>query len=207
MWSDLPVAWQACWEEGWTAWQAGSLFIGAAVTDADGLVVGRGRNHIYDCDAPSFQVCSNQLAHAELNALLWLNPKPADVHSYHIYTLVEPCPLCMGAIYMSGVRCIHYAARDPYAGSTNLLGTTPYLSVKPVKVMHPDLPELETAVTAMQACNEVLRWQGRESVVAESMRKILPAAVALGERMAAEGLPTRWRLEGLSAAQVYDYFH
>ena len=29
----------------------------------------------------------------------------------HIYTAVEPCPLCMGAIYMSGVRAIHYACR------------------------------------------------------------------------------------------------
>jgi tRNA(adenine34) deaminase len=203
-WSELPPPWQGCWEEGWAAYRAGSLFIGAVVTDSDGRSVGRGRNHYNDCDALPFQVRHNQLAHAELNALLWLSPKPAAVHDYHIYTLVEPCPLCMGAIYMSGVRAVHYAARDPWAGSTDMLGKTPYLSRKPVKVFAPELPELETAVAAMGVCCEIRDRPDVPSVVIEALRGILPQAVALGERLAAERLPLRWRAEGWEACQVFE---
>ena len=203
-WSDLPLPWQASWEEGWAAYRVGSMFIGSVVTDGTGCIVARGRNHINDCDALPFQVRNNQLAHAELNALLWLSPKPAAVHDYHIYTLVEPCPLCMGAIYMSGVRAVHYATRDPWAGSTDMLEKTPYLSRKPFKVFEPDLPELETAVAAMGVCCEIRDRPDVPSVVIEALRGILPQAVALGERLAENRLPARWRAEGLEAEKVFD---
>ncbi len=209
-WSDLALPWQACWEEAWAAWLAGSLFIGAVIVNGGGRIVGRGRNHINDSDAPSFQVRANQLAHAELNALLTLAPKPADVHSYQLYSLVEPCPLCLGAIYMSGVRAIHFAARDPWAGSVNLLGTTPYLSAKPVRAYGPDLPVLETAVVAMETCFELLQdgafpASPNRSPVIACWRVVLPGAVELGERVAVERLPARWRVQGEEAPSVFDH--
>ena len=203
-WSDLPAPWQACWEEGWTAYRAGSLFIGAVVTDGDGRLVARGRNHINDCNALPFQVRHNQLAHAELNALLWLSPKPAEVHTYHIYSLMEPCPMCMGAIYMSGVRGVHFAARDPFAGSADLLGKTPYLSRKPVKIFAPDLPALELAVTAMSVCRELLRGDQASPAYLAACREHQPQAAALGERLATGRLPMRWRVEGWKAGPVFD---
>jgi tRNA(Arg) A34 adenosine deaminase TadA len=202
-WSELPLPWQVCWEEGWDALRIGSRFIGAVVTRPDGQIVARGRNHIHDNDAPAGQVCANPLAHAELNALLGLSLNPAEVNSYHIYTLLEPCPLCMGAIYMSGVRNIHYAARDPWSGSTNLLGTTPYLSYKPVLVFAPDLTALEITVTAVRVCNEMLLGRGTH-VVVNALRPILPGAVQLGERLAVEGRLERWRREDWPAFEVFE---
>jgi tRNA(adenine34) deaminase len=180
------------------------MFIGAVVTDGEGRCMARGRNHINDCDALPFQVRHNQLAHAELNALLWLSPKPADVHDYHMYTLVEPCPMCMGAIYMSGVRAVHYASRDPWAGSTDMLGKTPYLSRKPVQLYPPDLPELEQLVTAMGVCRELLRGIQVPPAQIVAKRESQPQAVALGERLASERLPLRWRAEGWEADRVFD---
>lgn len=204
-WSDLAQPWQGCWEEGWAAYRAGSMFIGAVVTDGAGRFVARGRNHINDCDALPFQVRYNQLAHAELNALLWLSPKPADVYDYHIFSLLEPCPMCMGAIYMSGVRSVHYAARDSWAGSTDMLGTTPYLSRKPFKVFAPDLSEFEQAVVAIGVCRDILRgaWVP-SSIHSDAKFEDQPQAVALGERLAAERLPLRWRAEGWEADQVFE---
>lgn len=181
----------------------GSRFIGAVVTRTDGQIVVRARNHIHDNDAPAGQVCANPLAHAELNALLELSLHPAEVNLYHIYSLLEPCPLCMGAIYMSGVRNIHYAARDPWSGSTNLLGTTPYLSYKPVMVFAPDLPVLEIAVTAVRVCHEMLLGRGTH-VVVNALRPLLPGAVQVGERLAAEGRLEHWRMEGWQAAEVFE---
>jgi tRNA(adenine34) deaminase len=204
-WTDLDLPWQACWEEGCLAWLAGSLFIGAVVTDAGGRVVARGRNHIHDVNAPAYQVSANQLAHAELNALLELRSKPADVHSHHIYTLVEPCPLCLGAIYMSGVRAIHYASRDPYAGSTNLLGTTPYLAFKPVRAFAPQLPDFEKIVIAMELFTSIqIHSDARSSPVVSAHLSMLPEAVELADRLAAQGAPFHWRLAGLSAPQVFE---
>ena len=83
MWDSLAPVWQACLEEAWLAYCAGSVPIGAAVADAHGLVIGRGRNRIMDQSAPpptpleddrlvNRAVFHHDLAHAELNALLSL---------------------------------------------------------------------------------------------------------------------------------------
>lgn len=202
-WSELSLPWQICWEEGWAALRVGSRFIGAVVLRPDGEIVSRGRNHIHDKDAPAGQVCANVLAHAELNALLGLSLGLSEVNSYHIYSLLEPCPLCLGAIYMSGVRSIHYAARDPWSGSTNLLGTTPYLSYKPVVVFAPDLPLLESAVTAVRVCHEMLLGRGAH-VVVNALRPLLPDAVQVGERLAVAGRLERWCMEGWDAPEVFE---
>ena len=47
MWQSLSQPWRACLEEAWTAYRAGSVPIGAAITDGAGRVVARGRNRIY----------------------------------------------------------------------------------------------------------------------------------------------------------------
>ncbi len=204
-WSDLALPWQACWEEGWNAFLAGSLFIGAVVTRPTGEIVVRGRNHIHDTNVSGGQVGANQLAHAELNALLALGLGHSHVRTYHIYTLVEPCPLCLGAIYMSGVRNIHYAARDPWAGSTNLLGATPYLAHKRVPVEGPPLPALETAVTALGMCREIRRRVDfYETPMCPAYQRLLPQGLLLAQQLAQDGRPYAWRLAGLSASQVFE---
>lgn len=149
MWETFSPPWQAALEMAWEAYCAGTIPIGASIADCDGRVVARGRNRILDDSAPSRQVWGDMLAHAELNALLDLKLDQESRHSAELYTTMEPCPLCMGAFYMSSVRTLHFAARDPYAGSTNLLGTTPYLSHKPIKVMPPFDPALEVVLIAM----------------------------------------------------------
>ncbi len=148
LWDTLDLPWQTCLEEAWAASCAGTVPIGAVVIDAAGCILSRGRNRILDQGEPPY-VYGHTLAHAELNALVALDYNGVDPHTCAIYTTTEPCPLCMGAIYMSGVRQVHYASRDPYAGSTNILGTTPYLSRKPVKVFGPERLDLEIAVMAM----------------------------------------------------------
>ena len=64
-------------------------------------------------------------------------------------TLHSPRPLCFGALYMSGLRELHYAARDTYAGSTDLLGITPYLRRKPIRIHGPADPHLEAIIVAL----------------------------------------------------------
>jgi len=180
-WSDLAPVWQRVLELSWEAWLEGCVPIGAVIVDRHGNLVASGRNRISIDHAPEGQICGSKLAHAEMNALLAL-PKDVDPHELAIHSAVEPCPLCMGAIYMAGVRQIHFAARDAYAGSTNLLGATPYLSRKPVKAHPPHDPILEAAVTALHT-EFCLRRSAETRVLVELWRIDSPTGVALGERL------------------------
>jgi hypothetical protein len=46
MWEQLSQPWQVCLEEAWTAYCAGNIPIGAAITTADGIVAAAGHNRM-----------------------------------------------------------------------------------------------------------------------------------------------------------------
>ncbi len=142
LWDRMPYVWKVCTEQAWMAFMEGSVPVGAVVANANGEVVARDRNRIGEKTCAPQQIAGHRLAHAEMNVLLRVRCQRDSQETYALYTALEPCPLCMGAFYMSGLRCLYYAARDGHAGSTNLLGKTPYLSLKPVTVHGPCL-ELE----------------------------------------------------------------
>jgi len=204
MWASLALPWRVCLEEAWTAFCAGSLPIGACVVAADGQVLARGRNRIDETEGEAPYVHHNTLAHAELNALLALRVPYSDRESSILYTTTEPCPLCMGAIYMSGVHTLHYAARESHAGSTNLLGTTPYLSRKPIKVFGPPDPRLEALVTALIVEVELASWRSAQNVVIKAWRGVIPQGVELGEQLFQSGELRRMQADKWSADQVVD---
>ena len=191
-------------EEAWTAYCAGSLPIGACVTDTDGQILSRGRNRIDETKGEAPYVCANILAHAELNALLALQIPHAARESAILYTTTEPCPLCMGAFYMSGVRRLHYAARESYAGSTDLLGATPYLSRKPIQVFGPPDPLLEALITALSVVSRLSSWRSAMPAVIQSWRETVPDGVELGERLYENGELQHMQAEGWKVEQVVD---
>ncbi len=192
MWDDLIPAWRACLEEAWAACCSGSLPIGAIITDADGQIVARGRNRWHDTKGKPGAVFGSRLAHAELNALLAFDFNGLNRFECSLYTTTEPCPLCMGAIYMAGMRSLFFAARDPYAGSTNLLGTTPYLSRKPVVVNGPLDRHMEILVNGLYVGSELLRGPVTHHPSLDILRETQPCAVTLGSRLAGTGLLREW---------------
>jgi Cytosine/adenosine deaminases len=121
MWTTLSAPWQACFEEAWEAYRGGSIPIGAVLVDRNGAIVSRGRNRVHEAEAPPGQICLSRLAHAEVNALLQVRTADSNaLKEYTLLTTTEPCVLCFGAIVMSGVRTVRYAASDPVAGGTDL---------------------------------------------------------------------------------------
>jgi tRNA(adenine34) deaminase len=205
MWTALSPAWRACLEEAWDAYCAGCVPIGAVVTDARGAVLARGRNRINQPEPEGIFLHGHPLAHAELNALIQLSDADLARHSYVLYSTMEPCPLCLGAFYMSGVRRLHFACRDPYAGSLDLLGKTPYLSRKPIRAAGPECPQLETVLTALQS--EFMLASGMNETlwgVLAVWRETLPAGVALGEAIFASGELQRMKAPRLPASQAFD---
>ena len=207
MWDTLDLPWQAALEMAWEAYCAGTLPIGAVVADADGRIVARGRNRILDTSAPDGQVYNDMLAHAEINALLTLNIDQESRHYSALYTTMEPCPLCMGAFYMSSVRTLHFAARDPYAGSVNLLGTTPYLSRKSIRVIPPFDPALEISLIAMMVETE-LTLRGETVITSrffDEWRTMSPKAVDFGISLYRSNELRKRQKEGLSASNAVNW--
>lgn len=132
----LEAAWQAALAEAWEAYLQGSYPIGACVADAEGNVLARGRNRLGEARKVEGGVISgHDLAHAEINALLNLPTcEHPECQSWTVISTVEPCPQCAGAIAMSGIRAVSYAASDPWAGCTRLLTDDPYVSRKRMRV-------------------------------------------------------------------------
>ena len=209
MWDTLGLPWQAALEMAWEAYCAGTIPIGAVVADAEGVIYSRGRNRIMEKTAPDRQVCNNELAHAEINALLslTLSYDECKAKQVELFTTTEPCPLCMGALYMSDVKTVHYAARDPWAGSTNLLGTTPYLSRKNFRVFAPTDPLLEKTITALFVESELhRRGEGiLSSRFYDLLRETQAGAVEKGLALFHSGELVKKQKEKLPASHVFDW--
>jgi len=206
MWSELLKPWQVCLELAWEAYCDDCIPIGAVVTDANGKILSSGRNRVYPRwmweQRPSPGV---EIAHAELEALQRLDYSGLDQHSCSLYTTTEPCPMCMGALYMSGVRTLHFAARDPFAGSLNMLGTTWYLTRKSINSSDPDLA-LESILVSLFVEQELGFHEGKfpEGLFWEMYAKAIPGGISLGQRLYEQGELKTMRKSGLLAREVYD---
>ena len=96
---------RAALEEAETAKGEGNSAVGSVIV-RDGEIIGRGRNLVYtDHDIT---------AHAETVALRLTGEelKLIDFHGCALYTTFEPCPMCCGAILLSGVSTLVMGGRN-----------------------------------------------------------------------------------------------
>ena len=92
------------------AWAAGEVPVGAVVV-RNGEIVGRGFNAPISRHDPS--------AHAEILAL---RDAAENLGNYRLvgcslYVTLEPCVMCMGAIFHARVERVVYGASDPKTGA------------------------------------------------------------------------------------------
>jgi tRNA(Arg) A34 adenosine deaminase TadA len=205
MWSDLLRPWQACFELAWEAYCDNCIPIGAVVTDTGGEVISQGRNHVYKRSLPDEHLKGQPLAHAEMEALHGVDYDAFDPHTCILYTTTEPCPMCMGTFYMSGLRTLQFAARDPFAGSSNMLGTTWYLSRKPIKVYGPFLA-LESIIVSLFVEQELSFHSGKfpEGSFWEMYGNAIPEGIDSGRRLHEQGDLKTMRQSGMVTRDVFD---
>jgi tRNA(adenine34) deaminase len=116
---DLEKFMRAALLEAEAAGQAGELPIGAIIV-LDGEIISRGQAR--------HQRVRSQLSHAELNALLnggdklWTDYKRAI-----LFTTVEPCPMCLGAVVMADIPHVIFAKHDQVVHSQLSVETNPYI--------------------------------------------------------------------------------
>jgi len=119
-WRELEPAWRAAFELAWEAFAAGTIPVGAVVTDADGTVLARGRNRMTESSAPEGQIFGSRVAHAEINALVQLGME-RRYFDCTLWTTLEPCAQCIGAAWLSTIGCVAFAATDVYGGASKLI--------------------------------------------------------------------------------------
>ena len=98
-------------EEARAAEAAGEVPVGAVIVSPTGEVVARGNNQVLRASDPT--------AHAEIVAL---RAAGLAVDNYRLlgctlYTTLEPCAMCAGAILHARIARLVYAAPDPKAGA------------------------------------------------------------------------------------------
>jgi tRNA(adenine34) deaminase len=111
-------------EEAEIARAAGDWAIGSVIT-LNGEVVARGRNKVYSKH--------NKLCHAEVDAINALQDEHFDTWNKDltIYTTLEPCPMCFGAILMAGIRTIVAGTNFDDSGSSSYMGHLPTFFQQP----------------------------------------------------------------------------
>lgn len=98
--------------------KANNLPIGAVIS-LEGRAIADGKNAIWH---PQF----DPTRHAEIEALrnvpdhLWQNSRQMT-----LYTTLEPCLMCMGAILLHNIGHIQYGSSDHFGGASKVIGHMP----------------------------------------------------------------------------------
>lgn len=152
MWKDISLIWQAAFSEGWEAFKNGSVPIGAAICDESGAIICTGRNKRGELTEGN-----RRIAHAETDCLNRLDTKKyPDFCGYTLYACMEPCPMCMGTLVMSGLRKLRTAARDGYCGAVHYRDMSNYISSKNIDVIF-EGGDMELVQLTMQTYYELGR--------------------------------------------------
>src|SRR5438093_13626796 len=120
VWTELEPAWRAAVELSWEAYCAGTIPVGAVVTDSGGAVLARGRNRMFESSGPASEIFGSRVAHAEINALVQLGTE-RRYWECTLWTTLEPCAQCIGAAWLSTIGRVCFAATDVYGGASKLI--------------------------------------------------------------------------------------
>ncbi len=161
-----------------------------------------GRNRIHERSGEGGSLFGHRLAHAEVNALVKLDYDRHDPRACILWTTTEPCPLCVGALRMADLAEVRYASTEPWAGSTAMFETVPYLKNGKVRVVGPVDRRLEAVLVAVQ----VERFLHLKPKVLERFlglyEAVMPEATLAGRRLYASGILQAMSREQIPASEV-----
>lgn len=97
------------------AWDSGEVPVGAVLLDADGQYIGQGFNQVITRHDPS--------AHAEMLALRQATTQAKNYRlpGAQLFVTLEPCVMCLGAMFHARLARIVYATSDPKTGACGSL--------------------------------------------------------------------------------------
>ncbi|MGI6562680.1 MAG: nucleoside deaminase [Clostridia bacterium] len=202
-WQDLECGWQTAFTKAWEAFCSGTIPVGAAIFDENGNLVSSGQNMVYIEQGEGPALYGNNLAHAEINAIVQLKRKEhPNIRAYTLYTTTEPCILCFGAIVMGNVRHCKYAARDRYAGAARYTEHSDYVKSKNIQIEGPhDI--LEAVQIALHTYFELDKSINRYEHILSQMTLDCPQGVLAGRELFKKGVLQKLAEEQGSAEEAY----
>ncbi len=183
-WRELESAWRAAFELAWDAFGIPTIPVGAVVTDADGSVIARGRNRIFDTSPSDGQIFGSRVAHAEINALVGLGME-RRYFDCTLWTTLEPCAQCIGAAWLSTIGRVAFAATDVYGGASQLIERQ-IEAADSARNFHMDVEgPLAGPLAVFSELLHVAFFVARDPAhhVTETFRKQRPELVGLAERL------------------------
>lgn len=203
MWKDLSYPWQRSTELAFESYKRGTMPIGTVITDYKGDIIAEGRNRIFDRKSAN-PLAGTLMVHAEITALMQLkNHDHPDIKTYTLYSTLEPCPMCFGAIVMMHIRNVKYAARDNLAGATALNDKLDYIRSKGI-IIEKGSDELEAFQLIMLTSFECDRNHTSLKKLLDSWEKADKRAVELGIRLYKEKYFLNAVSNSLHINQIYD---
>lgn len=93
------------------AWDQGEVPVGAVLLDGQGMLIGQGFNQVISGHDPSL--------HAEMTALRQATTERKNYRlpDAQLFVTLEPCIMCLGALFHARVSRVVYAASDPKTGA------------------------------------------------------------------------------------------
>ncbi len=168
-------------ELAWESFRAGSLGIGAVIT-ADGATVSTGRNRLAESDPGDDPLAGTSLAHAEINALAKL-PWGGHPDGVELWTTLQPCLQCLGAIRLSTVTEVNVLAPDPlFRGVERARHLNPYIGSRWPDFRQRDVDEWAVLSLLLQT-HVAAFWQ----VAVPGWNEVLPQIGALAAALVADG--------------------
>ncbi len=202
---DIEYGFQQAFLAAWSAYKRGSIPVGCAIVDTENRLVATGENSIYATDGNEI-ITNHSLAHAELNAILKVAyAKHGDkLRSYTLYTTMEPCPLCFGAIVQGQIRHVKFAVIDKLGGAAALNKTLDY-----IKSQHIDIQSSDEVLQILQICLVVYRrlqlGLGDNNDLFGIYREYCPIGVKVGQQLYADEKFNNMVLHNENPVYIYDY--
>lgn len=194
-WVSLEKPWQECLNMAWRARSLGAVPVGAVLVDSDENIVATERNRVYGQDEPPPGV-GRLLAHAEVNALVHLDPE-VRYERHTLYGSLEPCLLCIGAATMATVGTVRFAGIDPYGGASHFVGHNRATDRLRLKIEGPLGGPLGLLAAALHV--EFYLRRNPDGQVVKAYRDSEPGIVSVAEVLVHESAKVSSRGEPLTA--------
>jgi tRNA(adenine34) deaminase len=144
-------------QEAELSFKEGTYPIGAILVDEEGNIISKGRNRVFSNQDPT--------CHAEIDVIrsagaLLLDPRYKNKCT--LYTTVEPCPMCSGAIILADIKRVVWVLSDDYLGALRIMKNGNHFRHKFDKVEMTPMPFRDLAIRQQ---NLHRQWDEERGVV------------------------------------------
>lgn len=161
--------------------EAGSSPIGCVIVDGSGTVIAEGRNRSGEpWPTEPHRIGDSGFAHAEMDAFFRLGrvPQPQECT---LYSSMEPCLMCGGAVAMTELGRVVWACDDPWGGSGRLIEWDQHPAFRGVSIVPAPFADLEQEAATLFAVEARSvyppegwqRWRERYAEICERVEQLM----------------------------------